>query len=156
MEEHKEAILVGHSYGGAVVIKMAIDYPELVKGIIVVAGSVDPELEKTKWIQIPPHYKILSWAIPGFLYSMNEEILALKKELQKMEAEWKYIHQPVSIIQGGKDTLVPEANADYAKKMLTNASTSMVVVPEMNHFVPWNNPGLIKSEIEKMSLKLDF
>jgi pimeloyl-ACP methyl ester carboxylesterase len=146
-QENTTAIIAGHSYGGPVVVKAAIDEPDLVDGVIIVAGSVDPDLEKTKWYQIPVHYKILSWILPRDIYATNEEILALKNELEELSTEWDRITQPVSVIQGGNDILVPAANADYAEKMLTNTIPEMVVVPEMNHFVPWTNPELIKQEI---------
>tara|TARA_R110000868_G_scaffold304437_10_gene565129 strand:- start:2503 stop:2913 length:411 start_codon:yes stop_codon:yes gene_type:complete len=133
---------------------MAIDYPKNVDGLILVAGSVDPELEQTKWYQIPVHYKIFSWILPKLLYSTNEEILALKEELFLMVPLWETITQPVSIIQGGKDILVPSGNANFAKKMLENAPITMIEVPEMNHFVPWNRPELIKIEIENMSNRI--
>ncbi len=146
--EETSAILVGHSYGGPVIVRMAIDAPELVEGLIIVAGSVDPELEKTKWYQIPVHYRILSWMLPGFLYSTNEEILALKQELETMKPLWGSVTQPVSVIQGGKDNLVPEANAYFIEKMLPNNPPNMIMIPEMNHFVPWTNPNLIREEME--------
>lgn len=147
IKEKKTAILVGHSYGGPVITKMAIDSPTKIDGLILVAASVDPELEKTKWYQIPVHYKALSWMLPGLLYSTNEEILALKKELIEMKPLWKNITQPVSVIQGGKDNLVPAGNAHFANNMLENASVNMIEIPEMNHFVPWNRPDLIIEQI---------
>lgn len=154
-QEQTSATLVGHSYGGPVIVRMAIDAPELVEGLIIVAGSVDPELEKTKWYQIPVHYKILSWVLPGFLYSTNEEILALKKELEEMMPFWESITQPVSVIQGGKDNLVPEGNAYFVEKMLPNNAPNMIIIPEMNHFVPWTYPNLIRTEIEYITEQIN-
>ncbi len=148
--ENTSAILIGHSYGGPVIVRMAIDYPEYADGLVLVAGSVDPELEETKWYQIPVHYKILSWILPDIIYSTNEEILALKNELIEMKPGWEKINQPVSIIQGGKDNLVPKENADFAQKMLVNANVYMAIDFEMNHFVPWNRPQLIKNEIHRI------
>jgi len=142
--------LVGHSFGGPVIARMAIDFPELVDGLILVAPSIDPELEKTKWYQIPAHWKAFSWMLPGMLYSTNEEILALKGELSKLKPFWDEITVPVSVIQGGKDRLVPAANADFAKKMLVNAPVNMVFIDDMNHFVPWNRPELIRQELFRL------
>lgn len=148
--ENASAILVGHSYGGPVIVRMAIDAPELTDGLIIVAGSVDPKLEKTKWYQVPVHYKILSWILPGMLYSTNEEIIALKSELEDMEPLWDKITQPVSVIQGGLDDLVPKENADFAEMKLVNTSVTMIEVDQMNHFVPWSNPDLIRDELTRM------
>ena len=148
--ELNDIALVGHSYGGPVVVRAAIDNPDLVDGVIIVAGSVDPDLEETKWYQIPVHYRVLSWILPKDIYATNEEILALKDELQMMSEDWDKITQPVSIIQGGKDILVPAANADYAEKMLINTTPEMVLIPEMDHFIPWTDPHLIVQEIKRI------
>ncbi|MBO6792491.1 MAG: alpha/beta hydrolase [Balneolaceae bacterium] len=149
--EKKTAILSGHSFGAPVVIKTAIDHPDLVQGLILVAGSVDPELEKTKWYQVPVDYQILSWILPPAIYSTNEEILALKGELEEMKPDWGKIEVPVSIIHGEKDKLVPVENVDFVKQQLVALKPEMIIVDSMNHFVPWSNPELIKAEIFRIS-----
>jgi pimeloyl-ACP methyl ester carboxylesterase len=57
------------------------------------------------------------------------------------------------VIQGKKDSLVPAANADFAKKMLVNAPVEFVFKDDMDHFVPWSNPELIHDAILKMIQK---
>lgn len=150
MEASTSTILVGHSFGGPVIAKMAIDYPENINGLVFVAASIDPELEKTKWFQIPVHYKILSWILPDMLYSTNEEIIALKKELEDLIPLWSSIDQPTSIIQGKKDKLVPYENALFGERMLTNTKPNLVI-RDINHFIPWENPDLIIQEILRVA-----
>jgi pimeloyl-ACP methyl ester carboxylesterase len=154
IEQSSSSILVGHSYGGPVIAKMAIEYPDKIDGIIFVAASIDPELEKTKWFQIPVHYKVLSWILPDILYSTNEEIIALKKELEDLIPLWSSITQPTSIIQGKNDNLVPYENALFGKKMLVNTSPRMVI-EDINHFIPWENPDLITQEILRVNSLTD-
>ena len=143
----RPAILVGHSLGGPVIARMAMDYPDQVGGLVLVSASIDPQLEKTKWYQIPADWMVFSWMVPQVLVTTNREILPLKSELEKMIPLWKNLHMPVTVIQGGKDNLVPPGNADFAEKMLVNAPTFMVREPEMNHFVPWNRPELIEQAV---------
>lgn len=135
------AILVGHSFGGPVAARMAIDYSEEVTGLVLVAASVDPELEETKWYQIPAHWKAFSWAVPRDLYSTNEEILPLAEELRGLD--WPKLRAPTIVIQGGKDKLVPEENADFLERMELPAIREVQRYPELNHFVPWSRPELI-------------
>ena len=143
-------LLVGHSYGGPVIARMAMDKPELIDGLVIVAGSIDPKLEKTKWFQIPVHYKILSWVLPGLIYSSNEEIIALKDELDLMMPYWEDVTIPVEVIQGEKDKLVPAGNADFAKKMIPEDKLVMTRIDDMNHFVPWTRPDLIRNALFNM------
>ena len=145
----KKIILVGHSLGGPMIARMAMDYPELIDNLIIVAGSIAPDLEPNeKWFRIPMDFMPISILIPASFRASNREILYLKPELEKMLPLWKNIRQPVIVIQGGKDMFVSPKNADFAQKMLVNAkSLKIIKVDTMNHFVPWSHPQLIKRAI---------
>jgi pimeloyl-ACP methyl ester carboxylesterase len=144
-------VLVGHSLGGPLIARMAIEYPELVDGLIIVAGSIDPELEPNEtWFRAPLATPFLSWILPRALRASNEEIYQLKPELEEMLPMWKKITCPVIVIQGTKDELVPYENVDFAKKMIVNAPVEFVIREGMNHFVPWSNPELIREAVLKM------
>ncbi|MEQ8425900.1 MAG: alpha/beta hydrolase, partial [Cyclobacteriaceae bacterium] len=43
-KDNRPITLVGHSLGGPVIARMAMDYPELVDGLVMVAPSIDPDL----------------------------------------------------------------------------------------------------------------
>lgn len=145
----KKIILIGHSLGGPMIVRMAMDYPELIDNLIIVAGSISPDLEPNeKWFRIPMDFLPIRMLIPVSFRASNHEILYLKAELEKMLPLWKNIRQPVIVIQGGKDMFVNPKNADFAQKMLVNAkSLKFVKVDTMNHFVPWSHPQLIKKAI---------
>src|SRR5688572_16822791 len=154
LEEYKmnrPIILVGHSLAGALIIRMAAQYPDLIDGLIMVAGSVDPDLEPNEvWFRAPLATPFLSWLLPNSFRASNEEIYHLKPELQRMIPLWEKVKCPVTIIQGTKDVLVPAENATFAKKMLVNAPVEMVLVEDMNHFVPWSHPHFIQEAALKM------
>jgi pimeloyl-ACP methyl ester carboxylesterase len=148
---NRPIILVGHSLGGPIIARMAMDYPQLVDGLIMVAGSIDPDLEPNEmWFRAPLATPFLSWLVPRAFRASNEEIYHAKPELVKMLPLWKDITCPVIVIQGKKDVLVPAENADFARKMLVNAPVEFMLVDEMNHFVPWSNPELIQEAIVRM------
>jgi pimeloyl-ACP methyl ester carboxylesterase len=154
LEKHKHnrpIILVGHSLGGPLIARMAMDYPDLVNGLVIVAGSIDPELEPNEtWFRAPLATPFLSWILPRSFRASNEEIYQLKPQLEKMLPLWKTITCPVIIIQGKKDTLVPYENVNFARKMLVNAPVEYVIVEDMDHFVPWNHPELIREAVLKL------
>jgi pimeloyl-ACP methyl ester carboxylesterase len=150
-KKDRPLILVGHSLGGPLIAKMAMEYPNLIDGLIIVAGSIDPDLEPNEtWFRAPLATPFLSWILPGSFRASNDEIYQLKPQLQEMIPYWKNITCPVIVIQGTADELVPYANVDFAKKMLVNAPTEFVIKDGMNHFVPWSNPELIRGSILKM------
>ena len=151
---NKPAILIGHSLGGPVIARMAIDYPELVDGLVLVAASIDPELEPNEtWFRAPLATPFLSWVLPRSWRASNEEIYQLKPQLEEMLPLWKDIKCPTIVIQGKKDSLVPAGNADFAKKVLVNAPVEFVIRDDMDHFVPWSNPDLIKQAVHQLLLR---
>lgn len=147
LEEYKNdrpIILVGHSLGGPLIARMAMDYPELVDGLIMVAPSIAPELEPYEWFRAPLATPFLKWLLPRSIRASNDEIYKLKPELEEMLPLWKEIQTPTIVIQGCRDSLVDPQNADFAKRMLVNAPVQIELIEDMDHFVPWTNPELIR------------
>jgi pimeloyl-ACP methyl ester carboxylesterase len=148
-KNNKPVILVGHSLGGPVIARMAMDYQPMINGLVLVAGSIDPELEPNEtWFRAPLATPFLSWILPRSFRASNYEIYKLKPELQDMLPLWKNITCKVTVIQGYKDDLVSPANVDFAKKMLVNASSvDYILKDEMSHFIPWQHPELIREAV---------
>ena len=108
------AIWLGHSFGGPVIARMAMDYPDSVGGLIFSAASVDPELEIVHWYQHAADAGIVSWLLPPAVRTTNREILPLKAELEAMLPHWPNLaHIPTVIVHGDADKLVPIGNADF-------------------------------------------
>ncbi len=141
-------VLIGHSLGGPIICRMAMDTSAVYHGLLIVAGSIDPDLEPKEPWRKPLNYKIFRWILPRSFRVSNQEILPAKKELQEMEGLWPLIEIPSCVIQGGKDKLVPPANADYAEEMLINVEKLKIVrLPEANHFIPFSQPELMVAEL---------
>ena len=79
----KGAILMAHSYGGPVIARTAMDYSELVAGLVFVATTGDPELSGPRW------YNRFAEILPEFvlgagLKGANAEIMPLKPQLEEL------------------------------------------------------------------------
>lgn len=143
----RKPILVGHSLGGPVAVRLAMDYPAYVGGLVLVAPSIDPALEKKEWYRGLGATSLGRKWLPTELDVSNQEILPLKGELERMMPLWSKIRVPVTVIQGTDDDLVPPGNADFARRMLVHAPTRILMVPQMNHFIPWRRPDLIRNAV---------
>ena len=137
VEDPGKAILVGYSLGGPLAVKIAQEYPEWVESIVLVAPSIDPELEETKWIQYPATWKAVNWIVPDFALNSNREIMPLKVELEAMLPKYKDITVPVSMLQGTSDQLVPKENADFAEEWFVNAPLKVERIPNTTHEIVW-------------------
>lgn len=146
----RPVFLVGHSLGGPLIARVAMDYPDLVDGLIMVAPSIDPDLEPNEWFRGPLTTPFLRWVLPRSFRSSNDEIYQLKPQLENMLPLWSELTLPVIVIQGKKDTFVPYQNAFFAKEKMLNANVSLVMIDSMDHFVPWSHPELIHQAIDEM------
>ncbi|MEM9896015.1 MAG: alpha/beta hydrolase [Bacteroidota bacterium] len=145
--KHEQKILVGHSLGGPVIARMAMDDPTQFDGLVMVAPSIDPELEKDEWYRKMIKTRFGGWLTPKEFEVSNQEILTLKDELELMIPFWKKIETPVIVIQGTDDGLVPKENADFASRMINDSLLTIRMLEEINHFIPWSHPQEISDAI---------
>jgi len=147
----QRVLVVGHSFGGPVACRLSMDYGDRITDILILAGSIDPDMERTAWYQYPADWPMFTWMIPTDLLVCNREIRALKDELIKMLPLWNKIDQRVTVIQGEEDRLVPPENADFAKRVMIKAKDLNIIrLPGMGHFLPWKRYELVKSQIIKL------
>ncbi len=151
INNNQSVILIGHSLGGPLVVKLAAARPQYTKALVILAGSLDPADEKPeKWR--PVLFKTpLNLLVPGALRPSNEELWYLKKDLVIMKVDYEKITCPVYIMHGTKDVLVNYSNVAYAKKMFTKADSVFVTTLENeNHFIVWTR----EKEIIDLLLKI--
>lgn len=144
----KNCYLIGHSYGGPVIVKMAVDKPKMFKQIVILAGAIDPDAEEPEnWRPIFIS-KPLRYLVPGALRPANDELWWLKNDLKVMQPTLKNIVTNVVVIHGTKDPLVPYSNVAFIKKEFVNAKSMEVIsIKDANHFIPWEHYETIRNKL---------
>ncbi|MBK6933316.1 MAG: alpha/beta fold hydrolase [Saprospirales bacterium] len=144
----RKVVLVGHSMGGPVIARFAMDHPAAVAGLILVAASIDPDLEKHPWWQSAVDAPPLCWLTPKSLWASNREILLLEHELRQMLARWQAIRCPVTAVHAADDRLVPFANVEFARKMLVNCPDfRRKTLSAGDHFILWSRQDVVRASI---------
>ena len=141
----QKVIVHGSSYGGTVSARLAMDFPNLVDGLLLQSASMAPQQEYTYWITHPTSHWSLSWLLPSGIHTANHEKLAHRAELEDMASEWKNIDAPTVILHGTDDWLIYPRNAYYACDKLTNAPTVVHhMVKGKEHDLLYTAPKLLK------------
>lgn len=140
-------VLVGHSLGGPIAAQLAMDHPDLVRGAVLVAPSIDPNTEQPRWYNWLMTYRLVQWLAPTEFSWSNQEIMPLVDGLKAQTPRWQALRMPITVVQGAKDELVDPRTAAYAERVLPKPNGKVVVVPDQGHFVLWNRPDLITREI---------
>lgn len=140
--------LIGHSMGGPVIVQMAANKPELYKGLIILAGAVDPHAETPENWRAIIKTKPIRYLIPGALRPSNDELWWLKEDLFILEKKLKNITSKVILIHGTKDQLVPFSNVAFMKREFSNIqSLKVIAIENANHFIPWEHYKTIRNTL---------
>ena len=144
-------VLVGASYGTAVASRLAMDNPQDVDGLVLVAPAIAPTQEKIFWFTPAIEHPYLRWFVPRMLQSANTEKIHHAAELRKMRPLWGNIRVPVIYLQGAKDDLVYTTNADSARLYLQNAPyLDIQMIPGKGHLISFSNKPQVEAAILKM------
>lgn len=144
----KDALVVGYSYGGAVAVKMALMYPEKVRGLILLAPALNPQLERLKWWQSPAYIRFIRDRLPSDARVSMEESIALPNELKKLDLS--LIKVPVHYVQGREDRTVSLKTADYVEKNFTGTTVKFHWLDQIDHHIPEKAPEIITQLIGEM------
>jgi pimeloyl-ACP methyl ester carboxylesterase len=140
-------IVVGHSLGGPVAARLAMDYPDEVAAAVLVAPAIDPDLEHPAWYERALQHQPLRALLPGMLVWSSDEIMWLTGELRAMQPRWKDLRMPVTVVQGDRDREVDPRTADFAQRVLPPRLGRAVRVRRGNHYLIWNRPKVVADTI---------
>lgn len=150
-KQHKQIILHGSSYGGTLSARLAMDYPDLIDGILFQSASLAPGEEKTFLFTHLTSKWPLNWLIPSTLHVANREKLSHKAQLELMQPLWDRIRSACMILHGADDKLIYPVNAEYAKEHLVNASfLELKLLQGRGHDLLWNKRDLLIQSLLKL------
>jgi pimeloyl-ACP methyl ester carboxylesterase len=151
-------VLIGHSYGSPIVLLTALEYPERVRGVLLIGGDVDPALEKPLWIQYVFGWRCTSWLLPHRMRQCNRELLSVRADLVEMAGKLPTITVPVIMLHGGKDSHVPVANVAWLRAQFEAAGKTNLfaatVLSEYNHFIPWEHPDAVDAALRELAARV--
>ena len=135
----RKIVLVGHSYGGPIAAKMAMDYPNQIQSVIMLAPVNDPDHEKIFWFSYIGIWKATRWMLSGAWRTSGSEKFSHAAELAKMQPGWQTISKPITHLHGMKDDLAPPVNIDFSKKNIPSNMLDLHVMPKAGHLIPFFN-----------------
>lgn len=151
----KKWVIVGHSLGASLAPKIALEAPERVAGLLLLAGSLDPKLGKPRWYNRLASTWVVSKLIGEIMSNSNREIMGLRQQLKTMSKTIKHnkLDVKLSVIQGLKDKLVSPKNSTYVDKNWRGhfATIEIIELQDEGHFLPWRQTPLVIDTIRSIS-----
>jgi len=137
-------VLVGHSYGGPIVGKYAMDYPAALTAALLLAPVNDPESEPIFWYSHFGRWRATRWLLPAALKVAADEKFGHEAALRAIAEGWARIQVPIVHVHGRKDGLAPLANIDFSRAHIPAEHLRLVYLEDTGHFLPWTDYELTK------------
>lgn len=174
-----KAILVGHSLGATVVQRFALDHPELVKGIVLVAALPSFSENQTTKEMAPAIAGLSDPVDPEFVAAFQKEMvekpipaeelnLYISESLKLKASTWKSIMNsfgnvdyrkdlqalkiPALILWGDKDIVSTKAEQLTLQKALPHSQ--LKIYDNLGHSIHWEEPALFVRDLESFIFSL--
>ena len=149
VHNHQKVSLLGRSYGAAIAAKLAVDNPELVENLVLIAPACNPKKEKFWWFSKFVSRKFVRFFLPRYVNCASDEKFVHQEELKKLLPDWQKIKCPVTILQGGKDWIIEPSNGLFVDSMLVNAPRRFIYLPENGHLLTAEKYNLVRDILLK-------
>ena len=147
----QKGVVLGRSFGAPIAAKVAIERPERIARLIMLAPAIDPKKEKFWWFSRPARWWAVRVWLPRQINTATYEKFAHKRELEKLAKDWERLEVPTTVVQGGKDWIVDPANLDFACEQLLTKQADYILLPEAGHLISYSHPELVRALITRES-----
>jgi pimeloyl-ACP methyl ester carboxylesterase len=167
-QSNAPAILAGHAFGHFVAKMTAVDFPKLVRAVILIGAAQkqpNPEVQKSVSIATDPsqpeaerlkHLKLVFFAagndptpwLTGFHANVRQaEMVA--RDVTPQQEYWSAGSAPILDIQGADDPYRPKSSSNELVEEFGARRVSVVIVPHAAHAVIVEQPRLVADAIVK-------
>lgn len=171
----QDSVMIGHSFGGRVALKYQLSYPKSVRALILSGTPGFTPINRKKlllfilfakigkaFFSLPPFHLIQDAVRRWYYYlvgardfyraegMMRETFKQIVKEdlVTSMEA----VDIPTLLLWGEYDIIVPVTIAERMHQVM--AGSEFVVIPEADHGVPFKQPDVFASYVERFMKSL--
>jgi pimeloyl-ACP methyl ester carboxylesterase len=170
----KNMVMVGHSMGGAIAQKFALDHPEYLRAIVLVCTGAKLRVTTVIFDKIERNYDEAVELIMELSFSDKARREIEEKaagEMKKIGAEVTYgdfeafdkfnvmdrvkeIKVPTLIVCGMEDRLTPLKHSEYLKDNIPNSK--LETIADAGHMVMLEKPEEFNQRLEKFVKELDM
>jgi pimeloyl-ACP methyl ester carboxylesterase len=155
-----QAIIVGHSWGGALATSFALDYPDRTAGLILLASPFYPHAHPTTSV-----YALFAMPIVGWIYARTlalpllrpstflanaRDMADLKRNLEPQPVRYGGLSIPTLVMSGASDFVVlPALHA--APFAAAAPRAKLVILPGIGHMLHHAAAERVLAEIEELA-----
>ena len=142
-------VVVGHSHGGPVAVRVATRLGERAKGLLLLAANLEPRLEGHDWFQSLALAPARKGFLPSSLRVSLLETEPLRRELEHLRRDFKNLKCRVIALHGRSDSIVDRRHVDIVEREIPGAIVERI--EGVDHSLPFTRPDLVWDAIERLS-----
>ncbi len=155
-DDGRKTIILGVSYGGALSLKCALDYPDHIVGALTVAMLVN---EPRAYVRASLPLALLpgiKQILPKHLHNARQEVAGRRAQIGPLFDRLKTLDIPVTILHGDADTLVPlQAAHDLKAHFTEEQDVQFSLVKRGSHYLECERPNRLYEEIEGLKARIE-
>jgi pimeloyl-ACP methyl ester carboxylesterase len=150
----KRNIILGISYGGALALTAALNYPDKIEGVITGAALITEPHNYAKAIVGSEAFTKLENVTPKKVQHMKAEIIGRRKQIGPLLKRLAELRVPVEVLHGTLDTLVPKSDAQILMKAIGDRARYHEIKGG-THYMELQMPKRILKALDDLILRID-
>ena len=150
----KRIIILGISYGGALALTAALNYPDNIEGVITGAALITEPHNYARTLVGSEVFKKFEGAAPKKVQHMKAEIVGRRNQIGPLLERLRELRVPVEVLHGTLDTLVPKSDA----QVLMGAIGDRARYQEIKggtHYLELQMPKRIMKALDQLISKIE-
>jgi len=150
----KRNIVLGISYGGALALTAALNYPDNIEGVITGAALISEPHNYTKVIMGSEIIKKFESLTPIKIKHMKAEIEGRREQIHPLLKRLYKLNAPVEVLHGTLDTLVPKNDAQILVKAIGDHANYQEIKGG-THYMEFQMPKRIIKTTNHLIVRID-
>lgn len=155
------AVLGGHSMGAQIAVEAALQRPDLVSGLVLIAPASDPaartaarQLGRAAMSAAFERSSYIGWTIADFARAGARVLADELRETNsyRLESRLGRLAIPVRVLRGSRDRVIPQSWAESVARLAR--APNPVVVPGWGHALPYDDPDAVAAVILPLASEL--
>jgi len=144
-------LAMGVSYGAAIALTLALNHPDQVHGVLTTGALGSEPRGYIRSLASMGGVPGLKETLPNFIHTARAEVVARRTEIGPLFERLRGLCQPVTLLHGDKDNLVPlSCSTEFLDALGHDKDVEFRQIRRGTHYLEFERPNLVIDELRKL------